>query len=280
MSWKATAWAKESRGHHSQSQKFLLMVLADYAHPETNRCWPSLSTLAENCMMSVRSVIRHMNSLEKQGFVTREKRGNQYGTSVYLMNLDMIDVSVRANMSRANSDVSYPDLSQAQESEESVGDTSDVVVSDTDDNARDTSDIVVSDITIAHKPQEPSIESQEPPVNNIRVRKRQQIDTSLIEAMQEKYPDLDVEAEISAALNHKSVDKAKDKSLYVQTWLRRAAKWAEERQAKGSPRARRPAIDPNPDTYSFFGGRKEVDDGESSIPESQIRDISAEGNRK
>ena len=74
--------------------------------------------------------------------------------------------------------------------------------------------------------------------------------------MREKYPALDVDSEIDAALNHTAVKKAISTSLYVQNWLRRAEQWRQERP---SPTARapakRPEINADPDTYSFFGGR-------------------------
>ena len=87
MSWKATGWAKETRGHRSMGQKFLLLVLADYAEPERNECWPAMNKLAEDCMMSKRTIIRCLNSLEEQGFITRLQKGNQFIPSRYRVNV-------------------------------------------------------------------------------------------------------------------------------------------------------------------------------------------------
>ena len=82
------------------------------------------------------------------------------------------------------------------------------------------------------------------------------VDEEFRAKMREKYPALDVDSEIDAALNHTAVKKAISTSLYVRNWLRRAEQWRQERP---SPTARapakRPEINADPDTYSFFGGR-------------------------
>ena len=86
MSWQATAWAKSTRGHRSPGDKLVLMVLADYAVAQTWKCWPSQTTLAQDCGMSKRAVIGSLNELERRGFIQRVRRGNQYVVSVYRLN--------------------------------------------------------------------------------------------------------------------------------------------------------------------------------------------------
>ena len=88
MSFIATGWAKKTTGHRSPGQKFLLLVLAEYANPKTNLAWPSIKVLAEDCMTTDRSVVRALKALERAGFVTRLQRGNRYQTSVYRINVD------------------------------------------------------------------------------------------------------------------------------------------------------------------------------------------------
>ena len=85
MSWKATAWAKETTGHRSIGEKFVLMVLADYADPETMEAWPSQVVLAKHCMMTQRNIIYCLNGLEARGFIQRLRKGNQHHPSRYLL---------------------------------------------------------------------------------------------------------------------------------------------------------------------------------------------------
>ena len=88
MSWQATSWAKRTRGHRSVGDKLVLMILADYAHPETAEAYPSIHQLADDTEMSPRGVIYCLNSLEGKGFIRRAQRGNQYRPSVYRLNVD------------------------------------------------------------------------------------------------------------------------------------------------------------------------------------------------
>ena len=83
MSWQATTWAKGTRGLRSVGDKLVLMILADYAHPETAEAFPSIRTLADDSGMTPRGVIKCLNSLEAQGFLGRVRKGNQYKPSVY-----------------------------------------------------------------------------------------------------------------------------------------------------------------------------------------------------
>lgn len=107
MSWQATWWAKGTRGHQSPSSKLVLMILADYAHPETHEAWPSVVQLAADCEISRRSVLRCLKSLESLGFVSRVRRGNQYHGSTYLVN----HPTVGDNMSQAHTRASDTVLS-------------------------------------------------------------------------------------------------------------------------------------------------------------------------
>lgn len=83
LSWQATSWAKATTGHRSHGDKLLLMILADYAHPETWEAWPNQETLAEHCEMSKSGIVRSLNSLSAGGFITRIQKGNQHQCSIY-----------------------------------------------------------------------------------------------------------------------------------------------------------------------------------------------------
>ncbi|WP_439145983.1 helix-turn-helix domain-containing protein [Vibrio sp.] len=62
----------------SPISKLVLLKLADNADAR-GVCFPSLNYLAQYCEVSVRTVKRHVNELEKQGFVTRIKRFDDSG---------------------------------------------------------------------------------------------------------------------------------------------------------------------------------------------------------
>jgi hypothetical protein len=89
VSWKATAWAKETRGHKGLASKVLLLVLSDYHDTERGYAWPSQQRLADDCEMSIRSVKYALDWLEECGFITTLQRGNQYQPTHYQLNTDI-----------------------------------------------------------------------------------------------------------------------------------------------------------------------------------------------
>jgi DNA-binding MarR family transcriptional regulator len=56
------------------SPKLVLLALADHANGATGLCIPGQNTLAQQCNMSVRSVQRHLDTLEELGFIARQTR--------------------------------------------------------------------------------------------------------------------------------------------------------------------------------------------------------------
>ena len=91
MSWQATAWAKTTRDHRSHGEKLVLFILADYARPWI--AWPSIKMIAKDAEMHQVSVKRCLRSLQERNFIIRLRRGNQYQTSLYLMNSPDIDIA-------------------------------------------------------------------------------------------------------------------------------------------------------------------------------------------
>lgn len=57
----------------SMAEKLVLLVLANHAN-EKGFCWPSYATLARECSMDRRSVMRVMVKLKASGLVRRERR--------------------------------------------------------------------------------------------------------------------------------------------------------------------------------------------------------------
>ena len=56
----------------SLAKKMVLIKLADQANDD-GLCWPSYQTIAEACQVSRRTVIRHIKSLEEDGYLTINK---------------------------------------------------------------------------------------------------------------------------------------------------------------------------------------------------------------
>jgi|SRR5579863_166044 len=77
MSWKATAYVKESVRGITAAERALLFTLAD-SHDTTRRiAWPSLQTLAENTEMPTRTVQRLLRKLQEKGFIRQIRPAKQ-----------------------------------------------------------------------------------------------------------------------------------------------------------------------------------------------------------
>lgn len=107
MSWQATSWAKKTQGHATATDKLLLMVMADYADPDTWECWPSQARLAKYVGCSVRTVQRAIDQLEAVGFISTLRKGNQYQPTAYRLNETLSHAQIQAhegdNLSRSHS---------------------------------------------------------------------------------------------------------------------------------------------------------------------------------
>ncbi|MFS1583614.1 MAG: helix-turn-helix domain-containing protein [Candidatus Arsenophonus phytopathogenicus] len=65
------------------ARKLVLLKLADHANDE-GVCWPSYESIAKQCEISKRTVMRHIAELEKQGLVQvfhRERNGHHHNQS-------------------------------------------------------------------------------------------------------------------------------------------------------------------------------------------------------
>jgi hypothetical protein len=71
MSWKASGYVKEDVLDVSRSEKLVLLVLADYFNDTKEAAFPSVSTIAENAIMTRRNVFRCLDGLEKKGHIER-----------------------------------------------------------------------------------------------------------------------------------------------------------------------------------------------------------------
>lgn len=81
------AWAHDQKVPDAES-KLLLLVLANYTN-HINEAWPSISTLAEECMLSERTIQYRLAELEKSKIITITKRKTGIGdsdTNFYVLN--------------------------------------------------------------------------------------------------------------------------------------------------------------------------------------------------
>lgn len=78
MSGQALIWAANVRGLKPMT-KIVLIQLSERHNKDTGLCNPSIKTLADDCEMDRSTVIRHLESLETFGLVTRVRKGNDDG---------------------------------------------------------------------------------------------------------------------------------------------------------------------------------------------------------
>lgn len=79
MSWKASAHVKEQTHAPNgkkltRSEKFLMLILADYYNDEQQAAWPSIPRLAKDALMSERQARRVIHSLEKKQVLLVSRR--------------------------------------------------------------------------------------------------------------------------------------------------------------------------------------------------------------
>ena len=89
MSFKAMAWASKQKTGNS-TRKLILLLLADRANDE-GFCWPSMSTVAEDCELTREAVSRNIKVLEKKGFlkIVRRKKDGVNLPNQYYLNMDI-----------------------------------------------------------------------------------------------------------------------------------------------------------------------------------------------
>lgn len=79
MSWKASGYVKELRDGLSVTEKFVLLTLADYHRTDDKLAWPSVATLAADCLMTARGVQQILARLIENGFIVKTKEGGGRG---------------------------------------------------------------------------------------------------------------------------------------------------------------------------------------------------------
>ncbi|PMO42766.1 transcriptional regulator [Vibrio splendidus] len=137
----------------SPISKLVLLKLADNADAR-GVCFPSLNYLAQYCEVSVRTVKRHVNELERQGFVKRIKRFDDSGrqrSNIYQLRLP------------SDSHIQQTDLDQNEQSDQASRIKSD----------RDKTDLDPTDFNNANAEQ-----TSLPPASPENVRKTERTKTT------------------------------------------------------------------------------------------------------
>ncbi len=101
----------------SPISKLVLLKLADNADAR-GVCFPSLNYLAQYCEVSVRTVKRHVNELERQGFVKRIKRFDDSGrqrSNLYQLRLPSGNHIQQADLDQATRVLAQEDVALEQE---------------------------------------------------------------------------------------------------------------------------------------------------------------------
>jgi len=86
-------------------QQVIYMWLCHHANSE-NQCWPSLNTLAKECNISKRSIIRYLDKLEESGFLVKNPRVTSDEEN--LSNLYTVIIKGGDSQSQVVSDSHYP----------------------------------------------------------------------------------------------------------------------------------------------------------------------------
>jgi len=100
VSIQAVGWALK-QNVSSSGAKFVLVALANYADEE-GRCWPSQKQLAADTCQGERTVRRHLDTLEREGFIKREHRNRPDGT--YASDVYLIQWNPAANLADGQND--------------------------------------------------------------------------------------------------------------------------------------------------------------------------------
>jgi len=88
MSFEALAWGVKKSADSSLS-KLILLMICNYAN-EKGEAYPSQEHLAKLCQCSRRSVVRHIQKLEKDKFISiRKEKNGAYGFNLYKLNIGL-----------------------------------------------------------------------------------------------------------------------------------------------------------------------------------------------
>tara|TARA_R100000773_G_scaffold44669_1_gene47239 strand:+ start:13533 stop:14114 length:582 start_codon:yes stop_codon:yes gene_type:complete len=89
MSFEALAWGVR-QNTNSAIGKLVLLMICNYAN-EKGEAYPSQEHLAKLCQCSKRSIVRYIQELEKQNFITiRKEKNGAFGFNLYKLNMGLV----------------------------------------------------------------------------------------------------------------------------------------------------------------------------------------------
>ena len=106
MSWRASGWAKGTRGHKGLASKSVLLILGEYHDDERGYAWPSQKRIADDLEITVRTVRSALSWLERSKLITVLQKGNQFQPTQYRLNFDISDTRIHAGEIRGQEKVS------------------------------------------------------------------------------------------------------------------------------------------------------------------------------
>lgn len=180
--------------------KLVLLALANRTNHETGMCFPGQELIAEECSMSVRTVRRHLKTLEDCGLLERRMRMSREGrgrtSDSYRLLIDQPDKS--AGESRPTGQIETTNRT----------------------NQVDQPDTVVRG-TVSEPKGNPKV------ARRTSMTESWQPDPDNVKRLKEKYPKVDVDREVDAFRDHfisKGEPRA-DWNAGLRTWIRNADKW-------------------------------------------------------
>lgn len=204
MSIEAVSWALKQ--NLSPPEKLVLVSLADHHNRATGLCIPGQASVGEQTCMSVRTVQRHMKSLEERGLIVRKARFRPEGrgrtSDSYILQGDNLTPSSA-----------------------SKGDKSGTTNAT---NQNDQGDTVVVAITGREPEGNRKIDKRRPSTDRkTGVPDSWQPDPKTIQELKDKYPKIQITEQIDIFLDyHRSkASKFADWTAAFRNWVRNAEKY-------------------------------------------------------
>lgn len=113
MSFQALTWACTQSDGLTAPSKFVLMMLANRAGNDDFSCYPSLASISKETLLTTRSVINQIKTLESLGYVKVERNHRQQNR--YSLNLSRISQADCVNDIHSNNEFSVNDVHSTSE---------------------------------------------------------------------------------------------------------------------------------------------------------------------
>ena len=251
-------WARDFGIEHnlSSNAQLLLYELAYRSKPE-GQTWPSWIDLQKTTRLSRTSVYRGLKCLVDAGAIVVEVSGQlSRSTNTYRL-AGPLAGWMRSTATPYAFQNETPCVSErhSEPYNEPYNEPYSLEVAKAEAGIPEEPETSESTATPPRVNGEP-VKARKPRKTTPKVKTEPSVSERFKATMVEKYPKMDVAAEIDAALNHTAIAKYKDTERYVGNWLRRSAEWAKERN--GRPKSTRPQIKADWQEYDFFGEEKQA----------------------